>query len=51
MNPPAVVFFRFKGASPVYAANALSELLDSQKISLENLFTVIEAGSVRQRKL
>jgi predicted nuclease of predicted toxin-antitoxin system len=51
VNPPAVIFFRSKGASPVYAANALLEILDFKKISLENLFTVIESGSVRQRKL
>ena len=48
-NPPAVVFFRDKGNSPLFAGNALLRLLEHTNITLLNAFTVIETNGVRQR--
>ena len=48
-NPPAVVYFRLKGDNPEYAGNLLLTLMD-QSIPFENHFTVIETGSLRQRR-
>lgn len=49
-QPPAVVFFRFKGDNPLAAGTLLSELIDEKKLMLENTFTVIEHENIRQRK-
>jgi predicted nuclease of predicted toxin-antitoxin system len=48
-NPPAVIFFRFKGEEPVAAGKLLTDLLKSQKLIVEKKFTVIEKGGIRQR--
>lgn len=48
-NPPAVVFFREKGQSPLSASEILISLLTSGSVHLENAFTVIEGQSIRQR--
>ena len=48
-NPPAVIFFRFKGENPVKAGQLLIALIENKKIKLENKFTVIEKESIRQR--
>ncbi len=47
-NPPAVVFFRFKGQTPEYAANLLIKLMNSG-LEVLHKFTVIEKENVRQR--
>ncbi len=49
-NPPAVVFFRFKGTTPAFAGDLLRELIKENKIQLENTFTVIEENNIRQRQ-
>jgi len=49
-NPPAVVFFRFKGETPEYAGQLLLHLINQGKISFQNIFTVIEKENIRQRK-
>jgi predicted nuclease of predicted toxin-antitoxin system len=48
-NPPAVIFFRFKGESPESAAITLLSLLNDGKYQFENKFTVIERDGIRQR--
>lgn len=48
-NPPAVVFFREKGASPEFAALSLMNLLSNTEITLAGAFTVIEDKNIRQR--
>lgn len=45
-----VVYFRDKGNSPEYAGNILYELI-LKGLIIENHFTVIDTGGVRQRKL
>ena len=49
-NPPSVVFFRFKGETPESAGLLLVDLIKYEKISLDNIFTVIEKENIRQRK-
>ncbi|TXH30104.1 MAG: hypothetical protein E6Q96_02255 [Cyclobacteriaceae bacterium] len=49
-NPPAVIFFRFKGNYPESAAEILISLFDNKTLSFENTFTVIEFDGVRQKK-
>lgn len=49
-NPPAVVFFRTKGAMPEEAGLKLIEQI-SAGIAFENHFTVMEETGIRQRKL
>src|SRR6478752_9991324 len=48
-NPPAVIFFRFKGEDPKAAGELLADLLKSQKLIVEKKFTVIEKDDIRQR--
>ncbi|MBI1770661.1 MAG: DUF5615 family PIN-like protein [Bacteroidetes bacterium] len=48
-NPPAVIFFRYKGDSPESAGQLLIDLMKSGKLKLEDKFTVIENESIRQR--
>lgn len=49
MNPPAVVFFREKGQSPIFAGEFLVSTLQSASMNFENAFTVIEKQNIRQR--
>ena len=49
-NPPAIVFFRFKGTTPTFAGDLLREIIKESKIQLENTFTVIEENNIRQRQ-
>lgn len=49
-NPPSVVFFRFKGETPESAGLLLVDLINQEKIYLDNIFTVIEKENIRQRK-
>jgi predicted nuclease of predicted toxin-antitoxin system len=48
-QPPAVVFFRFKGASPTFAGDLLKKIIVENEIKLENTFTVVEENNLRQR--
>jgi predicted nuclease of predicted toxin-antitoxin system len=48
-KPPAVVFFRFKGNHPEIGGKILIDLLENEKLEIENKFTVIEEENVRQR--
>ncbi len=48
-NPPAVVFFRFKGETPESAGHLLSDLVEKKSLNIEGKFTVIERESIRQR--
>jgi predicted nuclease of predicted toxin-antitoxin system len=48
-NPPSVVFFRDKGNTPEFAANALLTIIETKTINFSDAFTVIEANSIRQR--
>jgi len=50
INPPAVVYFRYKGMNPEFAGTVLLDMLTKEKNSLEGNFTVIEKASIRQRK-
>ena len=49
LNPPAVIFFRFKGENPTAAGQLLIEILTNRKLEVEDKFTVIEEEGVRQR--
>jgi predicted nuclease of predicted toxin-antitoxin system len=49
IEPPAVVFYRFKGITPPQAGLMLKELISSS-IQLNGMFTVIEEENIRQRK-
>lgn len=48
--PPAVIFYRYKGATPEFAGTILIEILKNPDICLTNVFTVIEQNNLRQRK-
>lgn len=48
-NPPAVVYFRFKGNNPEFAGKMLDEIINAKMYILENTFTVIEENNIRQR--
>jgi predicted nuclease of predicted toxin-antitoxin system len=48
-KPPAIIFFRFKGALPETAGNILLKLLKKKGINFENRFTVIEETGIRQK--
>jgi predicted nuclease of predicted toxin-antitoxin system len=50
-SPSGVVFFRFDPLSPIEPGEHLLQLLAVGVISLENRFTVVERGRVRQRPL
>jgi predicted nuclease of predicted toxin-antitoxin system len=49
-NPPAVIFFRFKGENPEFAGIFLLDLIRKASLTIENVFTVIERENIRQRK-
>ncbi len=48
-DPPAVVFFRYRGADPTIAAAFLLELLAAGTV-IAGVFTVLETDGIRQRK-
>ncbi|MFT4092544.1 MAG: DUF5615 family PIN-like protein [Niabella sp.] len=48
-NPPAVIFFREKGNTPLAAAQLLIKLLKDGHIVFNNAFSVIEENNMRQR--
>lgn len=48
-NPPAVVYFRYKGSDPQFIGKLLHNLLTDAKIEIHNAFTVIDQNSIRQR--
>jgi len=49
-EPPAVVFYRYKGLNPGFAGEILIEILSNTYIGLANNFTVVENNNLRQRK-
>jgi predicted nuclease of predicted toxin-antitoxin system len=49
--PPAVIYFRNKGFSPIDVANILLDLLQSQSFEFYGKFSVIEQDAIRQRLL
>lgn len=49
-NPPAVIFFRFKGDNPEEAGKRLIDLLSDKKLQVDKTFTVVERDNVRQRR-
>lgn len=48
-NPPAVVYFRFKGDHPTIAGELLVRFIEHKRLSLEGAFTVVEQNGIRQR--
>ena len=48
-NPPAVIFFRFKGEKPESAGQLLIDIIANRKLEVENKFTVVEKEAIRQR--
>ena len=50
LSPPAVIFFRSKGASPVDVAVKLIELMEKLNFDPVGKFTVISEGGVRERR-
>jgi predicted nuclease of predicted toxin-antitoxin system len=49
--PPAVIYFRNKGFTPIDVANILLDLLQSQNFEFYKKFSVIEKDAIRQRLL
>ena len=49
-KPPAVVFFRYKGALQTFAGKYIVSLLEKERGQLDAAFTVIEENNYRQRK-
>lgn len=49
-DPPAVIFYRYKGLSPEYAGQILVDIIKDGIVTIENNFTVIEQNNLRQRK-
>jgi predicted nuclease of predicted toxin-antitoxin system len=50
IEPPPVVFFRYKGSSNEFAGQFIVDLLNDSKTELTNNFTVVEQGNIRQRQ-
>ena len=48
-NPPDIIYFRDKGADPMFAGQLLLKLLTEGNVSFSNAFTVIEEKNIRQR--
>lgn len=48
-NPPSIVYFREKGADPLFAGRLLIDLLSNATFSITNAFTVLEEKNIRQR--
>lgn len=48
-DPPAVVFFRYKGNDPEAAGDMLLELIKNDEVKLNDCFTVIDIDGIRQR--
>ena len=46
---PGVVYFRDKGADPLFVGQILIDLLTAGQIKFDNAFTVIESNNIRQR--
>jgi predicted nuclease of predicted toxin-antitoxin system len=52
MQPPGVIYLRFKIFSPDFPAKFLLDLFESKRDDFQNMFTVIDDnGSIRQRKI
>jgi predicted nuclease of predicted toxin-antitoxin system len=49
VNPPAVVYFRFKGSDPHFVGKVFHDLLKDSEVEIFNAFTVIDQKSIRQR--
>lgn len=50
-SPPGLVYFRFRPATPQEPAALLFETLKAPHIVLENHFTIVERGRIRQRPM
>ena len=48
--PKGVVYFRLNSFDPTLPATFLMKLLKENSIQIENIFTVIDANSLRQKK-
>lgn len=48
-NPPAVVYFRAKGSTPIDAALRIIELIEQKTFDPTGRFTVISSAGVRER--
>lgn len=48
-TPPAVIYFRSKGNSPLFAGQTLLPLLQADDLVFADTFTVIERSGIRQR--
>lgn len=49
VNKPGVIYFREKGADPLFAGRKLLKLLLEESIKFESAFSVIEQNNIRQR--
>lgn len=49
-SPPGVVFFRYIGNDPIFAANCLIEAIFHDNVVFANSFTVIDEHHKRQKK-
>lgn len=49
-NPPAVIFFRYKGTDPSFCGNIILHLAKKSSINFSAHFTIIEENNTRQRQ-
>ena len=50
-KPEGVIYFRWKEFTPGYPADYLHEIFEVGQIQFVGLFTVIDEGQIRQRKI
>jgi predicted nuclease of predicted toxin-antitoxin system len=48
-NPPGIIYFRDKGSDPLFAGKLLLKLINEEKLTFQEAFSVIEEKNIRQR--
>ena len=49
IEPPSVIYFRYKGTDPEYVGKILHQLILERNINFTKSFTVVESDTIRQR--
>lgn len=50
INPPPVIFIRYKGTDPEYAGRLMEALWKSERFDFRKAFTVIDKHGIRQKQ-
>lgn len=50
-KPPGVIYLRIQDFKPEYPGQLLIEIVEVDKLDIENKFTVIDDNQIRQRKI